>query len=89
MSGYISYTSFDYVSCRKVSVIASFDSDGHIRPLYVRIGESTCKVLSSISKNEFRFGMEYNCTIADGAMKRHLLLTYHTREQLWTIPDET
>lgn len=37
----VSYSSFDYKPVDIIPVIASFDSDGHIAPLYVRIeGES-------------------------------------------------
>ena len=33
----VSYTSYDYKSMKVVPVIASFDTEGHIKPLYVRI----------------------------------------------------
>ena len=39
MPAQVSYTSYDYAPVEIIPVIASFDSEGHIRPLYVRIGE--------------------------------------------------
>lgn len=44
--GVISFNSYDYERVKCVPVIASFDSDGHIMPLYVRINGQPFKVES-------------------------------------------
>lgn len=62
MSGYASKTTFNYANCIDiVSVIASFDADGHVKPLYVRINEESLKVKSSWLKPSFQGLMEFQC----------------------------
>jgi len=69
-----------------VSVIASFDTDGKMRPLYVRIGEEAYKINSSHAKNDkFAMIVEYDCTIREGEMARHLNLCYHNHDKIWSI----
>lgn len=47
MSQIVSYNSFDYKPIHTVPVIVSFDSQGHIAPLWVRINGQPYKVESS------------------------------------------
>lgn len=86
MPGYVSKTTYDFYNVDIVSVIASFDTDGHIRPLYVRINEDSLKVHSSWIKPSFRGMMEFRCKIIDNDYLRPLVLTYHMAENVWTIP---
>lgn len=87
MSGYASKTTFNYANCIDiVSVIASFDADGHVKPLYVRINEESLKVKSSWLKPSFQGLMEFQCKVIDGDCLKPLLLTYHKTENVWTIP---
>ena len=69
-----------------VSVIASFDCDGHIKPLYVRIGEESFKVHSSWLKPSFLNTFTFQCQIIDGDMLKPLVLSYHVNESVWSIP---
>lgn len=86
MPGYVSHNSYDCFSSNIVSVIASFDTDGHIRPLYVRINEDALKVYSSWLKPSFSGVMKFNCKVIDQGCLKPLLLTYHKAEGIWTIP---
>lgn len=69
-----------------VSVIASFDSEGHVKPLYVRINENSLKVHSSWLKPSFQGFLEFQCNVIENNCLKPLLLTYHKRENVWTIP---
>ena len=72
-----------------VSVIASFDSEGHVKPLYVRINEDSLKVYSSCPKPSFYDFLEFQCKVIDHDYLKPLLLTYHKKENIWTIPSYT
>lgn len=69
-----------------VSVIAAFDADGNIKPLYVRIGEESLKVYSVSIKHKYNGIIDYRCQVIDGDYLKPIDLTYHAREYLWTIP---
>lgn len=86
MSEIISYTSHDYTPITAVPVIASFDSCGHIAPLYVRISGQTYKIHSYWTNSRFRGQMEFHCKIVDNDMEKTLLLTYYKAEDVWGLP---
>lgn len=68
---------------RVVPVLASFDSTGTIRPLYVRIGSDAYKILSCYSQAYGPLTI-YHCTVNNMGMQREIALTYHPRECCWT-----
>ena len=83
----ISYNSYDYLPVDCVPVIASFDGDGHVAPLYVRIKGRAFKVDSYWVKGSYyRNIIDFNCKIMDGDKLIPLSLTYHQNESMWTIP---
>lgn len=86
MPGFVSNTSYDFYNADIVSVIASFDTDGHVRPLYVRINEDSLKVHSSWLKPAYRGTLEFQCKVIDSDCLKPLILTYHKVENVWTIP---
>lgn len=86
MPSITSYSSFDIEPNMVVPVIASFDSEGHVKPLYVRIGDLSLKVESSWLKPSFMNCMEFHCRVIDGGCLKPLILTYHQRESTWVIP---
>lgn len=86
MSGFVSYTSFDLSTTSVVPVIASFDSEGHICPLYVRIGRNSYKINSYFVHSRYSNTTEFRCKITDGDFERPLQLTYYSVEGMWTIP---
>ena len=87
-----SYISFSYSPVDFVPVIASFDTDGNLKPLYVRINGTAMKVHSYHERQHYRNTIEFNCkiieTVDDETYLRPLLLTYHQAERVWTIPQQ-
>ncbi len=86
MAGHTSYTSYDYAPVDTIPVIASFDSNGYVSPLYVRIHGEALKVHSFWIKPSFSGTIEYNCKVIDRDYLKPLCLTYHQSECIWTIP---
>ena len=69
-----------------VPVIASFDTQGHIRPLYVRIAGEPLRVESSWVKPSFENTTVFNCQLEDHGQLKPLELTLHHREGIWLAP---
>lgn len=86
MSSDAFYTRHDIKPGMTVPVIASFDSEGRVRPLYVRIGELSLKVASFWLKPTFLYMMEFHCMVIDGDIKRPLILSFHQKTSTWIIP---
>lgn len=86
MGKFVSYTNFDYRPVDIIPVIASFDSEGHIAPLYLRIQGKSYKVSSYWVSSEFHNTMDFKCKIIDGDCLKPLALTFHREEGMWTIP---
>lgn len=86
MTRIASYTSFDYKPYTPVPVIASFDSEGHIAPLYVRLNGDAHRVLSyHVRGKGFVNTIEFSCRVQDGEFEKPLLLTYYYGESTWVI----
>lgn len=86
LAGFVSYTSFDHKATSIVPVIASFDAQGHIKPLYVRLGRVSYQVCDYFVSSKYSGITEFRCTVADGDFKRPLLLSYYSAEGMWTVP---
>ena len=82
----VSYTSYDYKSMKVVPVIAYFDTEGHIKPLYVRIESNSYKIHSYWVKSCFVNVSEFHCQVLDGDILRPLVLSYYQSEGIWGIP---
>ena len=67
-----------------VPVIASFDSEGRIVPLYVRINGDSYKIESARMSCIFSNIVEFHCKVIDGEAIKPLLLTFYRREGMWT-----
>ena len=86
MSQHVSYVDDNFRSDKRVSVIATFDSEGHVKPLYVRMGDVSLKVANSwISSSRFDV-IEFQCQVEDGEYLKSLTLFYYTRENVWRTP---
>lgn len=79
-----SYSSIDCAHTIIVPVIASFNSDGKIKPIYVRINGDSYKINSSVMYCNFINTIDFNCTLIDGDSIKPLLLTFHRREGMWS-----
>ena len=86
MGAFISYTSFDYTTTMIVPVIASFDTQGHICPLYVRLGRASYKIESYFVHSKYSNITEFRCRITDGDSLKPLELSYYSVEGMWTTP---
>ena len=84
MSQIISHNIFDCTSTIIVPVIASFDSEGRIKPLYVRIYGASYKIDSSVMHTNFINTIDFNCKVIDGDSIKPLLLTFHRKEGVWS-----
>lgn len=85
MAATVSYNSYDFSNVILVQVIASFDTEGHIAPLYVRIDGISLKVHSFWLKPAFSNPV-FQCQVIDNDVLKPLVLTYHPVESVWTIP---
>ena len=81
----ISKNDYDYYPNDIVPVIASFDSEGHIAPLYVRINGESCRVKSYWVSATFRNSIDFKCKVIHGDYLKPLALTYHVQANMWTI----
>ena len=68
-----------------VSVIASFDCDRNIKPLYIRVGNESLKVLNAVHMDTTSSIITYRCEVADGEFLKTLKVSYFTNESLWAI----
>lgn len=76
--------SFDNSSMTVVPVIASFDTAGKIKPLYVRIQGKPLKVISSWCQDEFLI-VKHHCTVQLDEYAKDIILIYHPSHSFWTV----
>lgn len=81
-----SYTAFDVDLVEPVSVLASFDTVGKISPVFVRINEYSCKILSFWILKKFGSSTDFNCTVEYANQKLPIRLTYYDSEHVWVMP---
>jgi len=86
MAQILSYSSHDYMPIIILPVIASFNEDGQIKPLYVGIDGECCKVDSYWIRRSFANQIEFHCKIICDYSYKNLIITYFMNECLWTIP---
>lgn len=86
MPAKVSFTTYDTDHTQIVTAIASFDSQGHVLPLYIGINGNSYKVHSAWMKPAFKGHLEFNCQIIDDGCLKPVVLSYHKTEDVWTIP---
>ena len=86
MGANVSRNSFDYKNIEIVPVIAGFDENGKVIPIYVKIQGKKLKVTEFWVKSKFAGISEYHCKIMNGDTEFPLLLSYYNEESLWVIP---
>lgn len=87
MTSIISHGLRDSKYLQIVSVIASFDTLGNMKPLYVRIREESFKIVSCRLKPTVISITTFQCQILDNDVLKPLELTYHYQERMWSIPN--
>jgi len=80
----VSKTTYDHIGYSPVPVIASFNSDGDIRPLYVQIQDYTLKIIRCTSISKFHNNTEFKCLIDDHGFRKPILLIYYFDTTIWT-----
>lgn len=87
MSQILSQNSHDYLQMQIVPVIASFNDEGQIKPLYVGIDGERYKVQSYWIRRSFSNQIEFQCKLIVGNTLKIIIITYYLNECVWTIPN--
>ena len=87
MTQILSQNSHDLLPMQIVPVIASFNDDGQIKPLYVGINGERYKVASYGVRRSFSNQIEFHCKLIDQDLLKPVIITYYQNECIWTIPD--
>jgi len=69
-----------------IPVIASYDGEGHIKPLYARINDEKYQVASCWLRSNSLNNLDYHCKLIKDNQTYMIVMTYHIRECVWTIP---
>ncbi len=86
MTQIVSLNSHDYMPVDIIPVIASFNEEGQIKPLYVGIDGERYKVESYWVRRCFSNQIEFSCKLLLGETLQTLIITYYMNECIWTIP---
>lgn len=82
----VSAKPMDIIPYTPVPVIASFDTQGRITPLYVRLHGEAHRILSYWVRNpQFLNVVDYSCKIEDNGFEKPLLLRYYYTESTWVV----
>lgn len=87
MSQILSQNSHDYLQMQTIPVIASFNDEGQIKPLYVGIDGERYKVHSYWVRRSFSNQIEFQCKLIVGDTLKIIIITYYLNECVWTIPN--
>lgn len=86
MAGIVSHGLNDCKHLKIVPVISSFDCDGNILPLYVKIGSERLKIYNAYEFESTFNQMHFRCEVMDYDRVKPLKLTYHVNDHKWSIP---
>lgn len=86
MSAYVSHSLNECCHLQVVPVISSFDCDGNIFPLYVRINEQSLKVYNARRVDLAIRIINFNCEIMDYDRVKSIKLSYHIEDLVWSMP---
>ena len=72
-----------------IPAIASFSTGGVVLPVYVRLGDLKLKIEKvKWHKPVSVFGERYYCLVSSSGVEFEIVLTYHTKDQIWTIDNK-
>jgi len=86
MSSIVSYCSYDYEPIEILPVIASFDTSGHITPLYVRKDGRPFRVDSFWLKSASGHTCTFQCKLQMEDHLQPIVLSYYRSEGIWGTP---
>lgn len=70
-------------------VLASFDTEGVIKPIRVRIMGEAYKILrSSLVSQGYSPVLEYKCAVEANGYERELSVKYYEKDRIWAIPSD-
>lgn len=67
-----------------VPVIASFNTNGSIKPLYVRINDVPLQITDCWCQ-PFSGYMKYHCSVLDNNHLKDITLSYFPERKFWTV----
>lgn len=86
MTQIVSHNSHDYMPVTIIPVIAAFNENGQIKPLYVGLNGERHKVHSYWVRRSFSNQIEFSCKVILGEIFQTMIITYYMNECIWTIP---
>ena len=86
MSTYVSHGLKECHYLQVVPVISSFDCDGNIFPLYVRIDGQSLKVYNARRVDSTLQIIHFNCEVMDYDRVKSIKLSYHIGDLVWSTP---
>ena len=86
MSTYVSHGLKECHYLQVVPVISSFDCDGNIFPLYVRIDGQSLKVYNARRVDSTIQIIHFNCEVMDYDRVTSIKLSYHIGDLVWSTP---
>lgn len=86
MSTYVSHGLKECHYLQVVPVISSFDCDGNIFPLYVRIDGQSLKVYNARRVESTIQVIHFNCEVMDYDRVKSIKLSYHIGDLVWSTP---
>jgi len=85
MTAYVSNSTHDYETLEHVPVIASFNQNGNMMPIYVGIDGQRFKIVSACLRSGFNNVMDFNCQINDGNYIKPIRLIYYKDDGIWAL----
>lgn len=86
MAAVISHGLHDCTHLKIVPVISSFDCDGNIVPLYVRIDGEALKIYNSYQVDSTFRIQSFHCEVMEHDRVKSIKLSYHINDQVWSMP---
>lgn len=86
MSAIVSHGLHECKHLKIVPVISSFDSEGNITPLYVRINGESFKIYNSYQSNSTFQLLHFKCEVMVHDRVKPLDLMYHVNDHKWSMP---
>ena len=85
MSCVIPIESYNSDPIEIVPVIATYDTEGNLKPIYVRLNGTGYKVDTYLVKASMENDKDFYCTLSHNDISLRIILTYHVKETAWSI----
>ena len=85
MVAFVSHGLQDCTHLKIVPVISSFDMNGNITPLYVRIDGESLKIYNAYQSNSTFSLLHFKCEVMVQGCVRPLNLMYHVNDHKWSM----